>query len=209
MNIRDVYEKYQLPQSLRRHMLYTGGVAQIITENWTGLAINKRLTVIASLLHDIAKPLKFDLSKQAAFGTTPSELTTIIEFQTSMKAKYGDDEFAVLNAMLQELGADPVLINNLLHSDWPMLPDLLETQQNEALIEIYADMRISKDGILPLRERVFELRSRTTGKDYDGYLVNGTSLEKMIQQNVSTDLSSITNELLSSLFDKLLKFEIN
>ena len=161
MTIKNIYNKYWIPQNLREHMLRVGTLASIITENWTGEDIDRSAIVIAALLHDIAKPINFDLAKQAQFGMTPKEIANPSKHQSLLKKKFGDDEHSAVIRISQSLGCSKTTVRIIDNAEWKTLSMLMEDQDIESLIVIYCDMRIGLHGILSFSERLEELKTRS------------------------------------------------
>src|SRR5688572_19449645 len=92
MKIEEVYEKFQTPTLLRTHMKLVGALAKLICANWTGPEINKEDVINVAFLHDIAKPLTFDLEKQASYGMSPEQIDELAKLQELIRTKYSPVE---------------------------------------------------------------------------------------------------------------------
>lgn len=194
MNINQIYKYFQTPKNLQEHMLRVGGLAKIITSNWTGDAINSEAIIQTCLIHDIAKPLHFDLTKQAQFGMTEKEVEALDHLQKRLVTDYSPIEHQAVLKICKEIGYSEETIRLVGDLEWENIPKFLESNDLESLIPIYCDMRISPYGIMSLSERVDDLKSRYYGTSELEELKNdGLMLEKVLQQNVSVDLSEITN----------------
>jgi len=126
MKIRNIYEKYNTPESLVTHMLRVGSLTHIIVDNWHGVDINKKATVIAALLHDLAKPITFKPEKQADFGMTPEQIESLKLFQKKIMAKYGNYEYDVLKKMIEELECNPTITKVVANTEWKDIPRILK-----------------------------------------------------------------------------------
>ncbi len=63
MKISDIYSEYMIPKNLGEHMLRVAGVLKVTADNWTGEKLHNEALIIAGCLHDLAKPMTFDLAK--------------------------------------------------------------------------------------------------------------------------------------------------
>lgn len=212
MTIQQIYEKYSTPKNLQGHMLRVGALSKIICDNWTGQDINKLEIIKACALHDIAKPVSFDVSPEnlLRYKISPEDQINLIELQKFIKTKYGDDEHKASVGMCKDIGMDTVGLRVLDNIEWFYIPELLKVNDLESLASIYCDMRIGPKGILNIQERIGNLISRYTPDKYahNDFERNGQNLEQKIQEFVSIDLNSITDENLNSLFPVLLNLEI-
>lgn len=200
MNIIQIYNQYSIPKNLQLHMLRVTSIAKIITDNWTGSAINADAVIRACLFHDIAKPMKFDLTKQLKFGLSQTEVENIKSMKRELQEKYGDDEYTVARAICKDVGCSAETIKIMENLSWRAVPMLIEKQDMESLVLLYSDMRISPYGIMTLKQRLEDLKSRT-GEDI--HEENGITAEKVIASNVSVDLNKISEEDLARNFSSL------
>jgi 5'-deoxynucleotidase YfbR-like HD superfamily hydrolase len=88
MNARDIYAKWMTLESLQDHMLRTASLAHILLENWIGQKPNKKALIDCCLFHDIAKPMKFDLAKQAQYGMSEEDIKKFGEMQTYIRSNF-------------------------------------------------------------------------------------------------------------------------
>jgi len=200
MTIQQIYTQFLIPQNLQQHMLRVAALAQIILENWTGKKPDTEAIVIAAALHDIAKPVTFDLAKQAEYGLSLKEIQDLANLQKMIKTKYSSQEHQALLGIAQDLGYSALTVDILDNDEWEFIPRLLSDQQIEPLIMIYADMRIGWNGILSLSERLAKLQARTAIANLEVYQKNGPKLEEMIQEKTTIDITQITNQDLESRF---------
>ncbi len=208
MKVSQIYQDYMIPQNLQEHMLRVAALAEILLEHWIGTAVDKNSIIQACLFHDIAKPMTFDLAKQAKFGMLPSDIEKLDKLQKRLKTKYGDEEYLATVKIIKTIGCTPNAVRQAESLDWKHIPMLLENSEIESLILIYCDMRISPKGILPLLARLEELKERTVTEDYEGKVKDGLSLEFLIKQNVDLDVNSITDAQLYNYFDRLFSRDI-
>jgi hypothetical protein len=196
MTVKQIYSEYLLPENLQHHMLRVAGLAQIITTDQN--------VILACLFHDIAKPINFDLAKQARFGMSPADISELAGLQIRLVGKFGPDEHQATVGICREIGLNPQAVKLVDNLEWKYIPELLQLGDPVPLIPIYCDMRIGPKGILSLSQRIEDLKSRAGEEDFDSYLKNGLELEHMLQSQVSLDLNTITNADLESQFNQLL-----
>ncbi len=208
MNVNEVYQNYQTPKSLQEHMLRVASLASILLDNWTGTSLDKDAIINACTIHDIAKPMTFDLAKQAQFGMSESDIEKLRLFQIEIKAKYGEQEHQATIGICKAVGCDAHTVQFVNNLEWKYIPRLFQEQDTASLIPIYCDMRIGPKGILPLQVRLEELKKRVNGDDYEDNVKNGNAAEQEIIKNVQVDVNSITTEQLDRNFETLLQMEL-
>ena len=189
-------------------MLRTASLAMILLENWIGEPVDKKAIVQACVLHDIAKPMEFDLAKQAQFGMSQDEIDELEKLQIRLKKDYGDNEHQATVKICKKVGCSHTavrLVNNL---EWSYVPRLIKERDIHSLIPIYSDMRIGPKGILSLNERLEDLKKREGTEDQEEKATNGKKLEMLIVQSVSMDVSSITDNQINENFSNLLEMNI-
>jgi len=205
MNIRKVYEEYQVPKNLQEHMLRVGALASILTDNWLNDDIDRFSIIQACLLHDIAKPMNFDLAKQAQFGMSPAEIDKLEKLQNRLKVRYGTDEHTATVGIIKDLGCNSTTVRIVDNLEWSYIPRVMSANDIESLIAIYCDMRIGLKGILTLDDRLADLKTRAGNEDFEEHAKNGKALEGLISKYVSIEINSITDNEINDLFDGLLK----
>ncbi len=207
MTIKQLYREYQIPKNLQEHMLRVAALAQIICENWNE-DIDSDAVVKACCLHDIAKPMTFDIGKQAQFGMATEDIAKLNKLQKRLKKGYGDDEYKATFGICKEVGCNASTLNIIRRLEWDYTPQLLHENYREGLIFIYCDMRIGPDGILPVQERIHECHARTQSYLLDTYLHYSSLVEPEIVKQVRVDVLSITDQDLYDRFGMLLDTKI-
>ncbi len=207
MTISQIYTQFQIPQNLQEHMLRVGGVAKIITNHWQGEEIDKKAIVTACLLHDIAKPITFDLKKQKQFGMSDEEIEKLAELQAYIRENFGNDEHHALIGIVRDLGCSESVVRILQNFEWVFIPKLIDTDDWESMIGVYADMRVGLNGVLSLDERLEDTKTRSS-EDFDRHAENGNKLEELLSKEVSIDLKDIGNGEVNGLFEELKGWEV-
>jgi len=181
-------------------MLRVASLAKIILDHWIGLTVDKESIIQACVFHDIAKPMNFDLAKQAQFGMSSTEIVNLDKLQRRLKTAYGDNEHHATVEVCKEIGCSPNAVKIVNNLEWSYIPSLLSKNDLESLIPIYVDMRVGPKGILTLKQRLEDLKARTGESEHEQ---NGIQLESLISNNVSIDLNEINDEQINKSFEEL------
>lgn len=200
MNTKQIYEEYMIPQNLQEHMLRVASLAKIILDHWIGPNVDKNAIIQACVFHDITKPINFDLTKQAQYGMSPSEIANLDKLQCRLKSAYGDDEHHATVEVCKEIGCSPIAVKIVNNFEWSYIPSLLSKNDLATLIPIYGDMRVGPKGILTLKQRLEDLKSRTGESEHE---LNGIQLENLVSKNVSINLNEISDKQINQNFEEL------
>ncbi len=184
-------------------------LAEILLDNWKGEHVDGNAIILACVLHDITKPINFNLKAQAKFGMLQAEIKDLEKIQSTLKLKYGDDEHRAVVEMCREIGCPKTTLRILNNLEWSYLDRLIKESDTESLIAIYCDMRIGPFGILPIEERYKDLLSRKHLDDFEAIRKSGKILEKIIKDKVLIDLNKMTDNQLNIKFEELLNTDVN
>ncbi len=209
MKVKEVYQQYRTPKNLQKHMLRVAALGTIILKNWNSSNLDDNAIIQTLVLHDIAKPVTFEISKQAQFVSNPEELKILEENIRFLIDNYGTNEHDAALKIFQEIGLSKNaqrLINKL---EWHYIDRLMVTGDTEALIAIYCDMRIGPEGLLSIKERLHELHKRAPMDQFEKRLQSAIKLQKLIQSNVDIDLENIQDEQVEQMAKSLYNQEIN
>jgi hypothetical protein len=206
VNIRasEVYGEYMVPPNLQEHMLKVAAFAQVIKENWSGPEVDLDSVIQAGKFHDIAKPMTFNLTKQAKFGLSQQEITNLGKLQNRLKLKYGENEHDATVQICRDIGLNSKTVGLVDNLEWSYIPRLLEESDIEALVLIYCDMRIGPEGVLSIKDRHEDLQNREQAYKLEERIQDGLNLEEFISKNVTIDLNNVTDEQINSKLDSLL-----
>ncbi len=174
-------------------MLRVAGLGSILIKHWRGQKIDGPAVVTTLIFHDIAKPLTFDINKQAKFVTSPEALESLRGDMNWLKENFGEDEHRALNLIFDQIGLSQNAKRILDNLEWIYSDRLLTEKDDESLLAIYADMRIGPQGILSIDQRMHELNARSPIEDFDNRLVSASRLESFVVDNVDLDLSLVTD----------------
>lgn len=208
MTVAQLYEKYMTPKNLQEHLLRVAALAKIICDNWTGEPLNNHAVVATCAVHDIAKPITFDVTKQAQYGMPQEDIDKLTVLQKTVIEKFGDNEHKATVGISKDSGLEGDGLRLLENLEWEYIPRLISVKDTESLLPIYCDMRIGPNGILTLNKRFEDLRNRKVTYYHKDSVRDGAALEEYLRPNVKIDLNSITDAQLNSLFPELLNLEI-
>jgi hypothetical protein len=201
----DIYEHYGVPRNLQKHMLRVASLAGSILQSWAGPTVDAEAIVQACLFHDIAKPMMFDLTKQAQFGMSPTDIMQLSKLQTWLKDTYGLKEHAATLSICKEIGCSDTVIRIVNNLEWDHIQDLAQKKDIESLLPIYCDMRIGPNGILPLDSR---LRDLTKREGTSGFEQHGQKLEMLIAEETTRNIQAISPQEIDALLDLLLQKQL-
>lgn len=199
-----------MPQ-LETHMLRVAGVGKIVADNWKSKC-DSELTTQLCLLHDMGNIVKFDLGDgvdRSKFG----EIQNLPQWQIIQKEyreKYGKSAHEATNAILEDAKLERFikLINEEEALYFAEAKEMELSKANVAsIILMYADCRVTPQGVVSYRERIDDLQERYGAKTRTWY--DWTYwFEEWIQQQSIIDLTSITDESVEPLFDELLEYQL-
>jgi hypothetical protein len=208
MNVQVVYEKYTIPPNLQKHMLRVAALSQVITESWIGPVIDNKSILLTCLFHDMANIIKFNFSKPSLFKEDDAQADYWKKIQVKFVKKYGSNIHVATQVIAKEMGLTPQVVGLIKKLEWENIMRVIEDEEYESALTIYCDMRMGPYGILPLQERLDNLKIRTTFTDSAFYKKAAPRLEAMLQKYISIPLDSIDDIKLNKLFTELQKLEV-
>jgi len=208
MNVRELYDKYNIPPNLQKHMLRVAALSQILVENWKDKTLNKTSIVFACLFHDMANIIKFDFDKTPLFKEEKKQTNYWESIQKEMICKYGKNIHNATLQICQEISLSEKILYLIEKLEWNNSLDVIKQNDFESMICIYCDMRVGPFGILSIHERIQNLQTRNSTYNFDFIKKSAPILEKSIQNNMLIQVSSITNTQLNSRFNTLLQIKV-
>lgn len=206
--ISSLYRKYGVPQNLEKHMFRVASLAHIVIQNWIGSRVSAHEVILLCLFHDIAKPVRINFNKTNIFIKSPETLKSLRETQQIIIKRYGKEENQVRIKIAKEIGLSKKTIENLKNLEWKNIPNLLNNNQVEPLISIYADMHIGPFGFLTLTERISNLTHRVHVTKPGKLLLQGKKLEEFIQKYTKIDLAKINQSEIEQSTDSFIGYMI-
>lgn len=214
MHIKKIYSSFHIPLTLQQHMLTVAAVGKYIADHWRGPAIDAEAVIATLLVHDLGNLVKFDLSENALVIDQTLFTDEWRERQRVMRETYGAHSHQVTLAMLKELGL-PENIRTLADGmDADDLCIFLDSSFEQQICE-YADIRVTPDGVVSLRERLADFRRRyahyegwSSEERYQRNLTCAEQLETALQKHTSVDITDIPAEKIQAYLVELSQFEI-
>ena len=209
--IGDIYEKYQIPPWLAEHMLRVAAVASVVFDAAKEVSpeLDGRDDLIAAcLVHDLGNIIKFDFERLPP----PDGQTEYWEMiKDGMIERYGRNEIVATVLMIGEIGiaerVRPVLENTSDHEAILLLEEGTLLQK----IAYYADQRVSPRGVLPLRDRLRDMRERYSHPDDERTRALDAAterIEEVLFEGLSLRPEDITDESVAPMIESLKSFEI-
>lgn len=174
-------------------MCRVAAVAQMITDNWKSVLPNNTEIVKACLIHDIAKPITFDPTKQHLYINDPNDLNDVLDVINYLRSKYGLVEHEALSKICVELDLSETVKNIVDLGEWNNTSLLVEKNNILPLILIYSDMRIGPDGLMNLEDRLNNLILREPQKkaEIESLRQNVIEMENYLQRHTNIYLKDI------------------
>lgn len=108
----------------------------------------------------------------------------------------------------QEIGLPQKVLQLVQDLEWDNALKMLKEKNFPSAISIYSDMRIGPFGILPLKERMENLKTRVVTHDMEEMGKAGNLLEKTLRENIKININSIKDPQINNRFKDLLKREV-
>jgi hypothetical protein len=218
MKISQVYEHYQIPPNLQRHMLQTAALGQIICDHWTGPRLKKKLVITTLLVHDMGNIVKFDFDSPTAnqFLTGHKDVDYWRQVQSNFQKKYGVRADQANLAIIDEMGLSPLVKKFMKEHYFESLPAILQESDWEHKISFYCDIRFRPSGITSVEDRLEDLRQRYEHRDqtwqdadlFETRLENCSRLEAQLNQQTDLDIQAIDQADINNLVDQLTDYQI-
>jgi len=213
MTIKDIYHQFGVPPNLQEHMLRVTQVALFICNHWTGPALNQTNLLQIALLHDLGNVVKFDFDKHPEFlGDEIINLDFWRNEQQKIIAQYGPDDHQATQKMLEEIGAPSLVTQTILAKGFGNSIATKDSTSWELKILHYADLRVMPTGVSTLQARLDEVLNRLdkykNRPDLPDLVQACKDIERQIQENLSVNISQITDAAIGPLNKKLLYTQI-
>lgn len=165
----EIYEEYRIPPWLQMHQLRVAAVGRLLAERIPGAAVGD--VVLTGLFHDMGNILKFDLSPSGPLAGLMGveNISHWQQVQDDFARVYGSDEHVATLAIAAEIGLSNPVIDCMRGISFSHMEHIWKEGPIELQISEYADMRVGPSGILPLRERVADLKKRSRRRWAEGH----------------------------------------
>ncbi|MFH0773575.1 MAG: hypothetical protein V1922_04670 [bacterium] len=208
MNVQQVYDRYNIPFHLQKHMLRVAALSIILVDNWTMDGLDKESIIRASAFHDMANIIKFNFDKPALFKEEESKTNYWRKIQMEVIKKYGDNIHKATLKMCQEIGLSHKTLTIIENLEWNNTPKILKRKDYESAISIYCDMRVGPYGIMPLSERIEDLETRNNVHNMSFVRKVANILETILQKYTAIQISEISDFQIKGAFRKLPELRI-
>lgn len=209
---KEVYEEYKILPNLQEHQLRVASVAKVIGEQYKE-KINLDKLIKAMLLHDMGNIIKFDLDNPTVPWGNDEEKNYWLNIQKEFREKYGKDEHKATVLIAEEIGVSRDIIDLVANLNFFKACQYKESEDYEKKILLYADCRVSPNGVTNLAQRFTDFKNRYLGrKDYfeaanemdrNGYIDCVEGIEKQLFENLSLKPEDITEESIQNSMKEL------
>ena len=178
-----------MPQ-LAQHQLRVGGIVSLITKD--------KAAILTALVHDMGNIVKFS---NLDLGWT--------SVQEIFQKKYGRDANLATLKILDDAGLTK--LRDLVEQEAEFYQNVINIEDFSkvslpAALTLYADSRVAIDGVVSLEERIVDLETRY--KQHRSDREWAYKLEDYVQSLSRCDVKSITEEMVTPLFDELLTYRV-
>ena len=157
--IQDIYNHFQIPPGLQKHMYIVTMIGKYICDSWQGPSINKQAIVTALLLHDLGNLIKIDLSENAVILDPTLHDSSWRGIQQKLIKKYGTSAHKATLKMAKEIITDSPTLKLIDAMDATNLEKISQESWEHQICE-YADMRVIPNGISSLDKRLTDIHDR-------------------------------------------------
>lgn len=210
--IEQIYTDYKIMPTLREHMYRVAAIAYLICDSIADFN-DKQNVIIACLLHDMGNIIKFKLGHLPEF-LEPEGLDYWQQVQDEFKKKFSDDEHNATLKIAKEIGVSENVLNLIDIVGFPNGEKNLIENNLSKMICGYSDMRVAPHGVLPLAERLEDLRKRyihrhpTDDGSFGRYSNSFLQMEDKIFNQASIKSTEITDEKITGIIKELKNFII-
>lgn len=208
MTVKNIYTNYQIPPNLQKHQLRVASLSQILGENWKGEKLDVDAIALCGLFHDMANIIKYNFDKPQLFKEEGKRVDYWRQIQKEYLKKYGTNIHKATLTICQEIGLSKKVLQLIENLEWDNTLKVLKENNFSSAIMIYCDMRIGPFGILPLKERMKNLKTRVVTHDMEKMERAGKLLEKTLQENIKININAIKDSQINSRFKELLGREV-
>lgn len=212
MKVLEIYEKYEIPDNLKLHVLCVAAVAKIVMDRISNFDGEDVLQ--ACLLHDLGNIVKFRDIESVDWAKEKG-VDYWLGVQKKFWQKYGKDDHKANELIMKEIGVDDKIIElaSILSFEPGIFDSVAKGSDLERKIVLYADSRISPQGVVVTKERMDDIRKRyfesgiehtLKREDYERARKPVLEVARQIEELVGEDLLYLTNEDLEEQFEELL-----
>jgi len=180
-------------------MIRVHGIVVFLQKHWKGKEVNWDLIKKSALVHDLGNIVKFNLDKYPQFlGSEQKNMEYWKKVQREMIEKYGRDDHEATRQMLTEINVDPKIVQGILGKSFHNAVEIKNSHNWLTKILLYADLRAMPFGVVPLSERLDDVRDRmpqyTSRADFEDLVGAALDIEKQIQHHLNVEVSEIADD---------------
>lgn len=188
MTIQQVYDHFEIPPGLRTHMVRVAQFVDVLHNYWAGPAVDRQRLVTCALVHDLGNIVRF----VRWFDEDAPEREHWERVKASAIARYGIDDHEVTRQMLESIKADPQIIKTVLAKSSHNAPLIAAGNDWPLKLLLYADFRITPQGVGSLEHRLQEIAERSDKHRKMMFLIEASrSIEQQIQALCTHDIRAI------------------
>lgn len=203
--------------SLQLHQLRVAAVGKIVADHTAG--VDERLVILTCLFHDMGNIIKSQLAVFPEFLEPQG-----IEYWQKVKDEYittcGENEHAATVAIAHQLGLPEKVITMIDTIGFSNIEKILLQESREMQIVEYADMRVGPHGIIPMRERLADLKYRYSPRwkqgdfkmmeeSFAANVLRLEELEKRLCAEANIHPEDITDDAASAVIEELKKYDVS
>lgn len=219
MKAIDVYTKYRIPPWLQEHQLRVAGVGKLMSSILP--QANVRDVTLVCLFHDMGNILKFDLAPDSPLASLyGGEIEYWQTVKDDYRAAYGNSEYDATVAIAKDIPLPNSTVRLIEGMSYSHTETILAEGPLELQICAYADMRIGPYGVLPLRERIADLRERASKRwkpetareqeaRFDENMARFFGIEGVIFRDAPLRPEDVTDRAIAPFISELKKYEIS
>lgn len=209
MNILDIYNKYHLPENLQMHMLRVASCSNLILDNWTGMEIDKKSIIRASLLHD--------MGNMAKISDDEIENDEFRKIRKEYIDKYGRNSHKINLIIAKEEGLKDYEVDIIDRKSSKRSEETLNSERYDVKILLYADQRVAPYGVTSLKERLEEVKKRYktisssvwSNEEKANHLIEcSLGIEKQLMANCNISPKDINDKSIEKYIIKLREYDI-
>jgi len=212
--IIDIYNEYKIMPNLQEHQLEVAAVALQVCDS-LDIELKRNDIATACLLHDMGNIIKFPLgSIPELIG--PKGLKYWKNIQKEYTKKYGVDENHATYCITNELNITNKIDILIKQFGFSEAKNTFKISDYEFKIGPYSDHRTNPFGVIRLKERFIDLKTRYASKlqinnrdvEFENLCIYWNEIEKQIFAHCKIKPEDITEEKVEPFFEELRNFII-
>ncbi len=215
MIIQDIYDQYQIPDTLQLHMLRVAGVCKMICDHRKWELLDSQTMLIAALLHDMGNIVRFDLENTPP-GLEKLQKNYNVEHlkkvQKKIISKFGSEEHSVNMGIAREVWASDDAVEIIGKINFAKLRDEYDTYTIPQVIVKYCDLRVWPYGVISVAERLHEAAVRYKKDKRMWELKESIGFMNKVEQRIFSHCilspQDINDESINPLLEDLRWFDI-